>query len=124
MNILFRICTYVPLNKPLRRGGPLCPPARFGTVLAFVVVTAALAGRFKNPVSKFAVTYHRTNLCVGADRRVRPRVSMPIGFIVVVLLFIDAYAALAGWMHRVCADLAGCYENTNWCSVRLGWLVA
>ena len=38
--------------------------------------------------------------------------------------FVDAYAALAGWMHRVCADLAGCYENSDWCPVRLGWFVA
>ena len=38
--------------------------------------------------------------------------------------FVDAYAALAGWMHRVCADLAGCYENPVWCPVRLGWSVA
>ena len=27
-------------------------------------------------------------------------------------------------MHRVCADLAGCYEIPVWCSVRLGWFVA
>jgi len=25
---------------------------------------------------------------------------------------VDAFAALAGWMHRVRADLAGCYETT------------
>ena len=24
---------------------------------------------------------------------------------------VDVHAALAGWMHRVCSDLAGCYEN-------------
>ena len=33
----------------------------------------------RKPSSKFAVTYHRTNFRVGADRRVRPRVAMPIG---------------------------------------------
>jgi hypothetical protein len=49
---------------------------------------------------------------------------MPIGFIVVVLSFIDVNTALAGWMHRVCADLAGCYENPDWCWVRLCWLDA
>ena len=27
-----------------------------------------------------------------------------------VLPSVDAYAALAGWMHRVCADAAGRYE--------------
>ena len=48
--------------KSLRRGGPLCPPARIG---------------------------------------------MKMGFIVMVLSFIDVYTSLAGWMHRVCADLAG-----------------
>ena len=36
----------------------------------------------------------------------------------------DAYAAFAGWMHRVCAKLAGCNENPVLCSVRLGWFVA
>ena len=38
--------------------------------------------------------------------------------------FVDAYAALAGWMHRVCADLAGCYETSVLSMVRLGWCVA
>ena len=38
--------------------------------------------------------------------------------------FVDAYAALAGWMHRVCADLAGCYEIPGWCLVRLCWFDA
>ncbi len=61
---------------------------------------------------------------VGADRYVRPRVAMHLGFIVVVLLFVDVYYALAGWMHRVCADLAGCYENPVLHSVRLGWSFA
>ena len=41
-----------------------------------------------------------------------------------VLPIVDAYAALAGWMHRVCADLAGCYEIPVWCLVRLCWFVA
>ena len=36
-----------------------------------------------------------------------------------IFLIADANAALAGWMHYVCADLAGCYENPVWCSVRL-----
>ena len=38
--------------------------------------------------------------------------------------FADVNAALAGWMHRVCADLAGCYGNSVWCSVRLCLFVA
>jgi len=33
---------------------------------------------------------------------------------------VDVHAALAGWMHRVFADLAGCYENPVLCLVRLG----
>ncbi len=37
---------------------------------------------------------------------------------------LDVDAALAGWMHRVRADLAGCYENPVGCLVRLRWLVA
>ncbi len=45
-----------------------------------------------------------------------------------VLLFVDvdvdANAALDGWMHRVCADLAGCYEASDCCMVRLRWFVA
>ena len=36
----------------------------------------------------------------------------------------DANAALAGWMHRVCADLAGCYETSVLPMVRLCWFVA
>jgi hypothetical protein len=36
---------------------------------------------------------------------------------------VDVHAALAGWMHRVCADLAGCYENSVCRSVRLRWFV-
>jgi hypothetical protein len=46
-----------------------------------------------------------TNLCVGAGRCVRP------ARIDTVLPIVDVHAALARWMHRVCADLAGCYEN-------------
>ena len=41
----------------------------------------------------------------------------------VVLSFIDVNAPLAGWMHRPCADLAGCYGNPVWCLVRLRWFV-
>ena len=68
----------IPLieTNPLRRGGPLCPPARIDMVLLFVDVDA------------------------------------------------HAHAALAGWMHRVCADLAGCYEIPVWSLVRLRWFVA
>jgi len=40
-----------------------------------------------------------------------------------VLLFVDVNAALAGWMHRVCADLAGCYETSDYWMVRLRWFV-
>ena len=38
---------------------------------------------------------------------------------VLPLADVDVNATLAGWMHRVCADLAGCYEIPVWCSVRL-----
>jgi hypothetical protein len=38
--------------------------------------------------------------------------------------FADVHAALAGWLHRVCADLAGCWETSVLCLVRLRWLVA
>ena len=41
-----------------------------------------------------------------------------------VLPIVDACAALAGWMHRVCADLAGGYENPVRYPVRLSWSVA
>ena len=40
-----------------------------------------------------------------------------------VLPSVDAYAALAGWMHRVCAELAGCHENPVCWMLRLRWLV-
>ncbi len=58
-------------SNPLRRGGPLCPPA-----------------------------------CIG------------LGF-PLFLPIVDANAALAGWMYRVCADLAGCYETSVLSMVRL-----
>ena len=59
---------------------------------------------------------------VGADRCVRPRFSVwdRLEF----LTFVDGNAALAGWMHRVRADLAGCYETSDCWMVRLGWFVA
>ncbi len=31
---------------------------------------------------------------------------------------VDANAALGGWMHCVCADLARCYKTTVLCLVR------
>jgi hypothetical protein len=37
---------------------------------------------------------------------------------------VDVDAALAGWMHRVRADLAGCNENSDYWMLRLRWLVA
>jgi hypothetical protein len=40
------------------------------------------------------------------------------------LSLIDVYTPLGRWMHRVCADLAGCYENSGLYLVRLGWFVA
>ena len=40
-----------------------------------------------------------------------------------LLAIIDVYTALARWMHRVCADLAGWDETSVWCSVRLRWFV-
>jgi hypothetical protein len=49
-------------------------------------------------------------LRVGADRCVRPNVSVwnHLQF----LPFVDAYAALAGRVHRVSADAAGRYKTT------------
>jgi hypothetical protein len=41
-----------------------------------------------------------------------------------ILPLIDIDVALAGWMHRVCADLAGCYETSDCWMLRLGWSVA
>ena len=38
--------------------------------------------------------------------------------------FIDVIPPLAGWMHHVCADLAGWYENSVWYWVRLRLFVA
>ncbi len=40
-----------------------------------------------------------------------------------VLPFLDAYAALAGWMDRVRADLAECNENSDYWMLRLGLFV-
>ena len=60
----------------------------------------------------------RTILCVGADRRVRPRVSVRKWDLLMPML------RLPGGMHRVCADLAICYEIPVWCLVRLCWFVA
>ena len=60
----------------------------------------------RNPVSKFAVTYHRTN----PPRRGGP--PCPPARFDTVLTLIDVNNALDGWMHRVCADLAGCHENS------------
>jgi hypothetical protein len=40
------------------------------------------------------------------------------------LPIVDAYGALAGWMHRVRADLAGWDENSEWWRVWLRWSVA
>ena len=70
-------------------------------------------------------------LCVGEGRCALPRWQLhgilgpprPSARIGTEMGFVDAYAALAGWMHRVCADLAGCYENPVRYPVRLGWFV-
>ena len=62
------------------------------------------------------------NLCVGAGRCAGPRVT--VWNCLVVLPIVDVHVALAGWLHRVCADLAGCYEIPIWCLVRLRWFVA
>ena len=72
------------------------------------------------------------NLCVGEGRCALPRWQLhgilgpprPPARVGTKMGFVDAYAALAGWMHRVCADLAGCYEIPVCCLVRLGWSVA
>ena len=61
--------------------------------------------------------YGIESLCRGGPLCPPARVGTEMGFV-------DAYAALAGWMYRVRADLAGCYEIPVWCLVRLGWLVA
>ena len=84
----------------------ICPPARFDTVLTLIDVNNALdgwmhrvcadlAGCHENSVSKFAVTYHRTN----PPRRGGP--PCPPARFDTVLPFIDVNNALAGWMHRV-----------------------
>ena len=73
----------------------ICPPARFDTVLLFIDVNNALAGCYENPVSKFAVTYHRTN----PPRRGGP-LCPPVRFETDWLNFV-VVNALAGRMHRV-----------------------
>jgi hypothetical protein len=55
-------------------------------------------------------------------RRGGPR--CPPASIDTVLPSLDAYAALAGWMHRVRAELAGCYETSNCWMLLLRWFVA
>ena len=72
----------------------------------------------RNTPQRIRLTYHLTN---------PPRMGGPMcppAHFDSVLPFIDVNAALAGWMHRVCADLAGCYENSGLCLVRLGWFHA
>ena len=50
-----------------------------------------------------------------------PRPPARIDTVLLMLMSIaDVHAALAGWMHRVCADLAGCWETSVLCLVRLG----
>ncbi len=85
----------------------ICPPARFDSVLPIVDVNIALAGCYENPVSKFAVTYHRIN----PPRRGGP--PCPPGRIDTVLTFIDVNVALARWMHRVRAEVAGCNAKSR-----------
>ena len=73
-------------------------------------------GRNTNP--RIRLTYHPTN----PPRRGGPlcppaRIGMEMGFI-------DVNPPLAGWMHRMCADLAGRYEISALWSVRLRWSVA
>ena len=74
----------------------------------------------KNP--KWGRWEQRQILRVGAGRCAGPRLT--VWDWLVVLLIVDAHTALAGWMHRVCADLAGCYETSVLSMVRLGWCVA
>ena len=81
-------------------------------------VCADLAGCYEKSIFESAVTYHLTN----SPRRGGP--LCPPAHFDSVLPFIDVNAALAGWMHRVRADLAGCYENSGLCLVRLGWFHA
>ena len=55
-----------------------------------------------NPFTAPLMPLIETNpLCRGGPRCPPERIDT-------VLPIVDAYAALAGWMHRVCADLAGC----------------
>ena len=63
------------MEESLRRGGPLCPPAR---------CDVWMVDRFEVP---------------GVD---------------------DFGVALARWMHRVCAEVAGCYAKSDNHPVRLG----
>jgi phosphatidylethanolamine-binding protein (PEBP) family uncharacterized protein len=64
-------------------------------------VCADLAGWDEKSDFESAVTNHPTN----PPRRGGP--PRPPARIDAALLNIDVYVALAGWMHRVCADLAG-----------------
>ena len=61
------------------------------------------------------------NLCVGAGRCARPRVSMSGWLMVLQMPGVDYFGvALAWWMHRVCAEVAGCYAKSDNHPVRLG----
>ena len=54
-----------------------------------------------------------------------PRPPARIDTVLLMLMSIaDVHAALAGWLHRVCADLAGCWETSVLCLVRLRLFVA
>ena len=50
--------------------------------------------------------------------------SCPPARIDTVLPIVFAYAALAGWMDRVRADLAECNGNSDYWMHRLRWFIA
>ena len=97
------------ITNPPRRGGPLCPPLRFGMEMGFIDVNPPLAGWMHRMCADFAgwyeksdfesaVIFHPTNPL----RRGGP--LCPPACIDTERLNIDVNAALAGWM----ADPPGC----------------
>jgi hypothetical protein len=72
-------------------------------------VCADLAGRYETTVVWSGSAPRLPLIETNPLRRGGP--LCPTVCIGMVLPFVDVYAVLAGWMHRVCADLAGCYEN-------------
>jgi hypothetical protein len=66
------------ITNPPRRGGPPCPPARIDALLPIIDDYAVVAGRMHRVVrfKRLIVDRRITNLHVGADRCVRPHLSI------------------------------------------------